>query len=231
MQNLVKRNWFKGILIVVFLFGVYYVSLIEKRQEVYLPQWEEGMKWTYRVDEGDTIYTLSMEVVGMETIEDKAVYRMKVNVEPAYLGIAKDVEMWVYEDSLALARIQVAGEIEDGSFMLTETSLYYWDDPLFPLSIGKKVMYVKESRKRIVIDGKENESTEKTENKAVEIETKERITVPAGTFTVFKLVSRDNEGNITSTSWHSDKVKFRIKANPIEGITWELMSYTTRKRD
>jgi len=63
----------------------------------------------------------------------------------------------------------------------------------------------------------------------VKVEKREDITVPAGTFTSFKIVYYDEHDNITRTSWYSDSVKRDVKRIYNEtGETHELVSYSVQ---
>jgi hypothetical protein len=59
------------------------------------------------------------------------------------------------------------------------------------------------------------------------VESIEEITVAAGTFKCFKVVTYDDEGVKLETSWYSDKVKAKVKSILHEsGDTRELQSYS-----
>ena len=72
------------------------------------------------------------------------------------------------------------------------------------------------------VEGSPPEATEK-----YKVDSKEDINVPAGTFSCWKIIMYNGDGNITGTMWYSDQVKSLVKQMDAAGNTMmELKSYT-----
>ena len=72
----------------------------------------------------------------------------------------------------------------------------------------------------------ETETETRTTNYRCKVEKIEEVTVPAGTFTCFKVVEYRNGGIILETTWFSDEAKINIKIFDDElGAVVELISY------
>lgn len=105
-------------------------------------------------------------------------------------------------------------------------STYDYSENLWPIEIGK-VINVNETDiiSTFILD--ETDIETETRNYSIKVEVQEEITVPAGTFTCFKLVEYTEDGTLKKISWHLDNVKFLYvkMVNPITGETNELLSY------
>jgi hypothetical protein len=94
---------------------------------------------------------------------------------------------------------------------------------IFPLEIGKEVETEKTTTQ--YFDG-EQMGDPVVSTEVFEVDSKEDVTVAAGTFSCWKLVMYD-EGDISQTMWWSDEVKSMVKSTDEDGNTlMELQSYS-----
>jgi hypothetical protein len=103
-------------------------------------------------------------------------------------------------------------------------SIYSYDPwaSLFPLEIGKEVET--ESTITQYFDGSQTGEPMVTTEK-YRVDSKEDVTVAAGTFSCWKMIMSDGASNVTGTTWYSDKVKSMVKSIDAAGnIMMELQS-------
>ena len=120
--------------------------------------------------------------------------------------------------------MESSGTYNGAAFTSTETYSYNPWISLFPLEIGKEAETEKTTTQ--YSDGSQvGDPTVTTEK--YKIDSKETITVTAGTFSCWKIIMYDGAGNVTETVWYSDQVKSLVKMTDADGNTMmELQSYS-----
>jgi hypothetical protein len=199
-------------------------------QEGQLPTYEVGDEWVWSYAIEATTYTLTEEVTGEEIIENRDCYIIEMSFDPliSYTqdGVVSTVTSHRYWADKATALFGVKSE-SSGNYNGTDftfTTTYSYDPwaSLFPLEIGKEVET--ESTITQYFDGSQAGEPMVTTEK-YRVDSKEGVTVAAGTFSCWKIIMSDGASNVTGTTWYSDKVKSMVKSIDAAGnIMMELQS-------
>ncbi len=180
----------------------------------------------------ETTYTLTEEVTGEETVDgrDCCVLEMSFDlvISHTYDGVVYTVTSMKYwaDKATGLLGVKMETSITGNEQEFTSTESYSYNPwtCVFPLEIGKKV----ETEKTTIQYSNGNQTGEPvviTEEYCVD--SKEDITVTAGTFSCWKITMYDGTGNVTQTMWYSDQIKSGVKTTDAEGNTvMELISYS-----
>jgi len=197
-----------------------------------LPTFETGDIWTwsYRVQGADSV--LTEEVIGEEIMEGRDCYVLDMTFDPpltfAQEGGESTIDGMTYWGDKATAfnevKRDVACSYNGTDFTLTVISDYSSWESLFPLELGKTV----ETEHTITqyYEGSQTGEPTVTAERFV-VESREVVTVTAGTFDCFKIVIYDGEGAILQIVWWSDEVKSMVKSDDGAGNTiMEMLSYS-----
>ncbi|TES99996.1 MAG: hypothetical protein E3J80_01930 [Hadesarchaea archaeon] len=192
-----------------------------------LPTYNIGDEWVYR-STNDITYTFHYKVTAEETIDDEDSYVIETSYDPPFLGIKSGETTWVKKGTGDTMKEQWSGNYTGFLFTRTQTYSYqYSGADKWPIEVGKE--YSVTRTQTYTITPPYQTGTE-TKTSTVKVEKMEDVTVPAGTFTCFKEVYYDEDGNVWFTLWHSDDVKRYVKTiNNETGETTELVSYSIKE--
>ncbi|MBA7468902.1 hypothetical protein ES707_04158 [subsurface metagenome] len=196
-----------------------------------LPTCEVGDKWVWSYVMDETTYTLTEEVIGEEIVEGRDCYVIDMSFDPLLSYTHSDVstitsmKYWQDKDT-ALYGVKTEQSYTYNGTVSTWTETYSYSpwSSLFPLEIGKEVET--EVTATQYSDGSQIGDPVVTTEK-YKVNSKEDVTVAAGTFSCWKIIIYDGDGSVTETIWWSDKVKSMVKMTDAEGSIGELQSFTT----
>lgn len=199
------------------------VALIPTEETVEPPTLHVGDEWVYRVTD-DNVYTFHYEVIAEETVDNRDCYVFELTCTPPYLsslgGLLSGENMWVEKGTGFSIKEQISGEYMGTPFIKTLTYTYHsGPEDMWPLKVGKEVTVT-----ATVIENSTftDHPISRTETGTVKVEKREDITVPAGTFTCFKMVHYDEYGNVTGTRWYSERVKYWVKMEETELVSYSI---------
>ncbi len=191
-----------------------------------LPTLKLGNQWVYKGVSNNVNYELTYEVTDMDIVNGKECYVLTLTSSPPISGIVETATSRVYKETLQTAQKQFVGTLMNSPLLSVQEYSYTNDSPLWPLEVGKERTVTKTETTTTTFMG-ETETETETETYTFKVESIEEITVTAGTFKCFKLVSYDETGDKLSTEWYSDKVKDIVKdIDHDTGETRELKSYS-----
>ena len=147
---------------------------------------------------------------------------------PPLEGVISEMTLKVDKATLDVIRIQMTGDYLGNPFVAAiRSSQEYLGGEAYPLEVGKEWMLVETDVTRTVVLGETNEETEQTRT-TVRVEGVEQVTVPAGTFRSFRIVSYDDTGTAIVTAWVSDKTRGHDVKQVVHGTgeVTELVSYS-----
>jgi hypothetical protein len=204
----------------------------EEELEGQLPTHQAGDQWVWSYTEDETTYTLTEEITGEETVEGRDCYVTEMVFDPLLSWTSDDVVVtvtsntyWSDKDTIFYGlKMESQSTVDGEAYTYVETYSYDPWTSLFPLEIGKEVeteitatLYLNDSQL-----GDPTLTTEK-----YKVDSKEDVTVTAGTFSCWKIIMYDGEDNVTETAWYSDEVKSAVKVADADGNTlMELQSYS-----
>ena len=197
-------------------------------QEGILPVLSVGDKWVSKWTTEGIEYSMSLEVTGEDFTDGKNCYVMEGTIDPPYQGFMDNVTVKYEKATMNIIRMQMSGEFQSVPFVASQTYSYDYPDKLpYPLEVGKEYTEITTTTMSMIVGGETQEEDTSTETTTYRIETIEEITVTAGTFRCFKINKYDELGNLTGTSWVSDKVKgYEVKStDETSGDTYELISF------
>jgi len=188
------------------------------------PTLHTGDQWVVRVSD-DTIYTWTLEVTAIETLTGKECYVVDVSFTPPYQGYIDTATAWYETATFDMIRMQMSGEYMGFPYIASTTTSYDYSDDYWPLEAGKECDVIETTTFSVTVLGETSTETE-TETCTFKVEAREEITVPAGTFTCFKIVEYAENGDILFTRWYSDRTKLTPKMVDHEtDEIFELKSY------
>ena len=201
-------------------------------QEGQLPTYRVGDRWvwSYAMEGGPR--TLTEEIVDAETVEGRDCHVINMEFDPVMSWTQGDMECAItsmtYWGDKATGLYGVKHETSttcNGQvYTSTETYSYSPWTSLFPLEIGKEVEMEKTTTQ--YSDG-EQTGDALTGTEAYEVDSKEDVTVAAGTFSCWEITMYDDAGDVIQTMWWSDEVKSMVKSTDADGNTlMELQSYS-----
>jgi hypothetical protein len=197
-----------------------------------LPSFESGDTWVWSYAMQGETTTLTEEVIGEEKVEGRDCYILDMSFDPVLSfpqdeGVSTITGMTYWGDRATAffeVKREMSGSYDGTDFTMTMISSYDPWASLFPLELGKEV----ETEQTVTqyFDGTQTgEPTVSTQK--YRVDSQEDITVSAGTFSCWKLIIYDGEGNIIQTLWWSDEVKSMVKSVDGNGNTvMELLSYS-----
>ena len=197
-----------------------------------LPTYQVGEQWVWSYVMGETTYTLTEEVIREETVEGRDCYVLDMLFDPAMGYIYDDtvytvtsMEYWG-DKATGLYGVKMETSITGDGTVFTSAETYSYNNwtSLFPLEVGKEVEMEKTTTQ--YSDGSQvGDPTVTTEK--YRIDSKENVTVTAGTFNCWKIIMYDGAGSVTHTMWYSDQIKSVVKTTDADGSTMmELQSYS-----
>jgi hypothetical protein len=189
-------------------------------KEGQLPTWEVGDNWvwSYTTPEGTT-QNYTYEVTGEETIDGRDCYVIEMLYDSSSQKIWMDKATLIYE-----LKMESTYSSNGTAHTRTETSSYNPWPSLFPLEIGKEVET--EQTTTLFLDGSQVVDPMVATIK-YKVDSKEDVTVTAGTFSCWKLIMYDGAGNVSGTMWWSDQVEYVVKTADADGNTMiQLQSYS-----
>jgi len=178
-----------------------------------------------------TTYTLTEEVTGEETVGGRVCYVISMSFDEGMSWTQGDVECaitgmtyWGDKDTgLYGVKHETSTTCNGQVYTSTETYSYSTWTSLFPLETGKEVEMEKTTTS--YFNG-EQTGDPVVSTEAYEVESKEDITVAAGTFSCWKIIMYDDD-DILQTMWWSDEAKTMVKSTDADGDTlMELQSYS-----
>ena len=192
-----------------------------------MPKYAVGDTWVSRwITEGST-YTVTTIVTGEQVVNGKNCWIFTTTFDPAYQNVVSVTNQYD-KSNMDIVRSDYKTDKPDGSF----TSIGYEvvGKPFYPLKVGKVVT---ETDYMETVYGNKSLATSEntTQITATLVEKTETVTVAAGTFHCFKVIKYDDSGNVTGTTWRSDKTKlFQVKATDASSPndTYELVSYSLK---
>jgi len=193
-----------------------------------LPTLHLGDRLVLTITSEGNHYMMEVEVVGQEMLGSKDCYVMDFSFNPSFMGIIHSATRWIDKATFDNVKMVMEGNYMDMPYIVTTDASY--DGPiLFPLKVGKEVTRTETTTMKIEALGETEIETE-TETYTEIVESVEDVTVPAGTFTCYKVVEYDEYGIVSSESWYSDEVKANVKEIDYQdGGILELQSYSIRQ--
>jgi hypothetical protein len=196
-----------------------------------LPTYHVGDTWTWSYVMEGTTYTLTEEVTGEETVEGRDCYVIDMSFDPeiSYTqgGVVSTINSMTYWGDKATGlnevKTEMSGTYDGTAFTMSTTCSYNPWVSIFPLEIGKEVETEKTTTQ--YFNG-EQTGDPIVSTEAYEVDSKEDVTVAAGTLSCWKLIMYE-DGDVFQTMWWSDKVKSMVKSTDADGNTMmELQSYS-----
>jgi len=204
----------------------------EEAPEGQLPTYQVGDRWVWSYVMEETTSTLTEEVTGEETVEGRDCYVIDMSFDPVMSSTHNDVvytmtgmKYWGDKATGLLGvKMESSGTYNGTAFTSTMTYSYNPWTSLFPLELGKEAEMEKTTIQ--YSDGSQRGEPAVTTEK-YKIDSKEDVTVTAGTFSCWKIIMYDGAGNITQIIWYSDQAKSLVKTTDADGNTMmELKSYS-----
>jgi hypothetical protein len=204
----------------------------EEELEGQLPVLQVGDKWVWSYVMSGTTYTLTEEITGSEMAEGRDCYIIDMQFDPVISSVHDEVvytvtKMTYWGDKLSgLLGVKQETTVTGNEQSFTSSEIYSYDPwmELFPLEVGK-VLEAEKTTTSYMGGNLAGEPIVATEKWV--IDSKEEVTVAAGTFSCWKMIMYDGEGNVTLTMWYSDDVKSGVKMLEADGnVTMELKSYS-----
>lgn len=197
-----------------------------------LPSFEVGDEWVWSYVMYGTTYTLTEEIIGEERAEGRDCYVTDMSFDPLLTftqaeGVSTITGMTYWGDKatgIYEVKREMSGSYNGEDFTITMISTYSSWASLFPLEIGKEIE-TEQTITQYMGDNQTGEPAVTAQKYRVDIQ--EEVTVSAGTFSCWKLIIYDGEGNITQTVWWSDEARTIVKSADADGNTlMELLSYS-----
>lgn len=193
-----------------------------------LPTLNVGDRWVSRIMAEGFEYTMTLEVVGEDVTGGKDCYVAEGSFEPPIGGFISSVSAKYDKATMRIVRMQTSGELMGYPFVTAISYSYSPDETPYPLEVGKELVLIETTTITTTIMGETQTETQITAY-TYKVEGIEQITVPAGTFRCFEIVSYDEDASALETVWHSDTTKWPVKRVDHEnGGTVELVSYSLR---
>jgi len=214
---MLKRTVIAFFLVALMVAAVSVVGCSEAEQGQ-LPTYNLGDEWTYEASIDGSDYTISIELMGQDVVDDYDCWVFKETYDPAYMGMSTAIVKY-YKSNLYEATREASGSIAGVPFTVTVEHSYLPMSPYFPLAVGNELP-VEETAKTTTTSQGDTETETETIMHNYRIEKIEEVKVDAGTFKCFKITDGD------SIEWYSDKVKQSVKWTDEHGNKAELVSYT-----
>ncbi|MFA4837391.1 MAG: hypothetical protein WC749_15150 [Dehalococcoidia bacterium] len=193
-----------------------------------LPLLKVDDTWTLKGPMDGTEYTVVYTVVGEATVNGKGAYVVETSFVPPVSNVVDKVIAKLDRNTLFPVELHMTIKVMGSNYDVTTTYSYQMTGtPYYPMKVGNETNVVSTETTISTING-ETETETETNTYIYTVERVEDITVPAGTFTCFKIVRYDETGTATETSWESRAVKrFNVKElNSETNEIKELISYS-----
>ncbi len=204
----------------------------EKAPEGQLPVYQVGDKWVWSYVMDGTDYTLTEEITGEETVEGRDCYVLDMLFDPIISSTHDDVvytttgmKYWMDKDT-ALMGVKMETSFTGNGRTYTSSEIYSYDPwvNLFPLEIGKEA---ESELTTTQYAGGSQTGDPVVVTEKYKIDSREDITIAAGTFNCWKIIIYDGAGSVTLIMWYSDQIKSAVKMTDAEGnVMMELKSYS-----
>ena len=195
-----------------------------------LPTWKMGDTWITRVTWNGT-YIFTATITGEEVINGTDCYIQKESISPTFEGLSEVTVNYDKSTGEKVERRYVA-TIINGTNLNVITSYHY---PIIPnsLQIGTTWEETENTTSTWSFMG-QIQTTSNIDNYTYHVVSVENVTVPAGTFTCFRITKSriiNNVSSLYSTIWEANasighSIKTIINSS---GMVGELLSYPTRK--
>ena len=189
-----------------------------------LPTWNVGDTWTSRCFISGYEYTIVETVTGDQIYNgiDCYIVNKQITGEEGSTGTEPMLTITGVYDKNSFTAVGVV----TGHALITNASCNYSVEP-YPLSVGK-TWTTTYNTTRTSIPIEEHQAIIETYSNTYKVEGAESITVPAGTFQCFKIVTYNSSSNsIINTRWVTDITEgYTVKEIDDGGITTELVSYS-----
>ena len=219
-----------GLVIVGVVLGVLFGFVLGKEGQ--LPTLSTGNQWVYDFSmAGDGTYngTLTQTVTGQEMIDDTDCYTLDWTFDPPMMGIPT-FKVWMEKDTLMDKKMEMSWTYMNETYTSVTEYSYEFDKALWPLEVGKEVAMTSNETTTIYVDSIEISTTTEITTGTMKVEGKEKKAVLAGEFDCFKIVMRDEGGNVIYKAWYADQVKGWVKSvsydDDIITMSMELESYS-----
>ncbi len=170
-----------------------------------------------------TEQTLTYVVTGEEVVDGIDCSVVELTNDPPGMGLNSVVSQL---DKMTMDHIsgQMQYEIMDSSFVVDINASYQYTGQRYPLKVGNTW----EVTETVTTFMDETETGINQTTCTYEVEKIEKITVPVGIFSCFKVLKYDDSGVLLTTSWFSDETK-HIAVKEIyhkNGDILELISFS-----
>jgi len=240
--SLSKTRKFKIVVATLIVFLI--VSVVYLAQRIYFsnpqkgqffppvawaPTLEIGDSWTLALTSNEANYNLTMTVTGKETVNNVSCYAMKLVFEPesplAKKGVSNEMTWWLDNSTLHLVKVKGKAHAYGYDLTFVEKHFYTFQGEPF-LTVGnehnetdnRKMNVYGPPPTNLLFKHEETTATTRIKGEAVE-----NITVPAGTFSCYKIVTYDETGqNTLSIRWFSMEAKTAVKTENYEIGEFEM---------
>jgi len=193
-----------------------------------LPVFKGGDTWTQRGPINGTECTIVFTVTGEDTVNGRGTYAVEGSVEPLISGVVNRITMKLDKETLFQLEMRMYNVDTGSQFNAVVNYSYEMSgDPYYPMKVGNVSTFVSHETTVVVANG-ETQSSDEVNTYIYKVKKVENVTVPAGTFTCFKIVRYDETNTVLDTSWESAAVKhFNVKTlyNETKEIQ-ELIAYS-----
>ena len=224
-KKLIFRGMFITLIAIVALLGCKGSS--DEQIDGSLPVLNLGDKWVLEKIVAGKVMTSTIEVVGNDQIYQKECYIINTTFIPPMNNSFGAMRMMIDKQTMDVLSAESLGESGGSYYLWRVRSSYQYSQPPYPVSVGK-VWQVAQTDS-ITIKTIAN-TTKEIENKVytMKVEKSEKIKVPAGIFTCFKIVEYNEKGSPVSITWISPETKFmEVKyVDHISDESTELVSYS-----
>ena len=194
-----------------------------------LPTWKIGDTWTTRASLNGQDYCTNVDtMIGEQVFNGIDCYT--VTTQSNYTTISDIYTGTKVVDKTTLQTIGFEYSINEDETALTETlnMSYNYSVKPYPLRVGKTWVATVNTT---ITQGQmsQSQTTNETDSYFYKVEKVESITVPAGTFQCFKIVTYNNSTNaVVTTAWVTDVTGgYTVKGlDNMSGTTSELISYS-----
>ena len=197
-----------------------------------LPSLKVGDTWVHKVISDGVEHTMALEITGDDITEGRETYVSKASFEPPVEGTIGTMDIKIDKLTLEIVRAQSSGQLMGVPFIVVVSTAYEPEAALYPLEVGKQLPRTETETSTFTAMGEKETETE-TNTYTYTVESIEQVTVPAGTFRTFKVVTYDELGSPVGTSWISDTVKSVAVKEIDHGSedVIELLSYSLEGSD
>lgn len=195
-----------------------------------LPTLNVGDTWTERMSENGSEYMLYSTVTGEQELNGIDCYVVNTSFTPAWGGEFMTTK-WIDKTTLDTIKYKMYGtESDPGLIGTSDISCQYYGKG-YPLIVGNTWIVTMNATTSVYYLGQDNCCINDIEYSTYKVQDIERVTVPAGTFECFKIVTYNSTNSIDSITWLTDMTRIcRVKVIDIRNRSHvELISYSFSK--